>query len=329
MTTTSSSPPPLGITMGDAAGIGPEIIVRCFAQGLPAPAVVYGDAGTMRRAAALLGRNIEIIEIAGPGHARCAPGTIEVVACSPALPASLAPGKVDADAGRGAYDYLCTAIDDAMAGSIRGIVTAPLNKHSMHLAGIDQPGHTEILAERSGTADYAMMLANDELRVLLVTIHVALSQVPPLITPEAELRAIRLADRACRQMGVKRPRIAVAGLNPHAGEDGKFGREDIDVIAPAIAQARADGLEASGPWPGDTIFMRARRGEFDIVVAQYHDQGLIPVKYLGVDHGVNVTVGLPFIRTSVDHGTAFDIAWQGKADHASLMQAFNLALRMV
>lgn len=315
--------------MGDAAGIGPEIIVRCFAQGLPAPAVVYGDAGTMRRAAALLGRNIEIIEIAGPGHARCAPGTIEVVACSPALPASLAPGKVDADAGRGAYDYLCTAIDDAMAGSIRGIVTAPLNKHSMHLAGIDQPGHTEILAERSGTADYAMMLANDELRVLLVTIHVALSQVPPLITPEAELRAIRLADRACRQMGVKRPRIAVAGLNPHAGEDGKFGREDIDVIAPAIAQARADGLEASGPWPGDTIFMRARRGEFDIVVAQYHDQGLIPVKYLGVDHGVNVTVGLPFIRTSVDHGTAFDIAWQGKADHASLMQAFNLALRMV
>lgn len=329
MTTTSFSPPPLGITMGDAAGIGPEIIVRCFAQGLPAPAVVYGDAGTMRRAAALLGRNIEIIEIAGPGHARCAPGTIEVVACSPALPASLAPGKVDADAGRGAYDYLCAAIDDAMAGSIRGIVTAPLNKHSMHLAGIDQPGHTEILAERSGTANYAMMLANDELRVLLVTIHVALSQVPPLITPEAELRAIRLADRACRQMGVKRPRIAVAGLNPHAGEDGKFGREDIDVIAPAIAQARADGLEASGPWPGDTIFMRARRGEFDIVVAQYHDQGLIPVKYLGVDHGVNVTVGLPFIRTSVDHGTAFDIAWQGKADHASLMQAFNLALRMV
>jgi len=326
---TAQSASPLGITMGDAAGIGPEIIVRCFAQGLPAPAVVYGDAGTMRRAAGLLGQDVEIIEIAGPLQARCAPGTIEVVACSLALPAALAPGKVNADAGRGAYDYLCAAIDDAMAGRLRAIVTAPLNKHSMHLADIDQPGHTEILAERSGTADYAMMLANDELRVLLVTIHVALSQVPPLITPEAELRAIRLADRACRQMGVKRPRIAVAGLNPHAGEDGKFGREDIDVIAPAIAQAKAEGLEASGPWPGDTIFMRARRGEFDIVVAQYHDQGLIPVKYLGVDHGVNVTVGLPFIRTSVDHGTAFDIAWQGKADHESLMHAFNLALRMV
>ena len=326
---TAQSASPLGITMGDAAGIGPEIIVRCFAQGLPAPAVVYGDAGTMRRAAGLLGQSVRIVEIAGPLQARCAPGTIEVVACSRPLPASLAPGKVSADAGRGAYDYLCAAIDDAMAGRIRAIVTAPLNKHSMHLADIDQPGHTEILAERSGTTDYAMMLANDELRVLLATIHVALSQVPPLITPETELRAIRLADRACRQMGVARPRVAVAGLNPHAGEDGKFGREDIDVIAPAIAQARAEGLEVSGPWPGDTIFMRARRGEFDIVVAQYHDQGLIPVKYLGVDHGVNVTVGLPFIRTSVDHGTAFDIAWQGKADHESLMHAFNLALRMV
>lgn len=319
----------MGITMGDAAGIGPEIIVRCFAQGLPAPAVIYGDAGTMQRAAGVLGQDIEIVELDSPLQARYAPGTIEVMACSPALPASLTPGKVSADAGRGAYDYLCAAIDDAMAGRIRAIVTAPLNKHSMHLAGIDRPGHTEILAERSGTADYAMMLANDELRVLLVTIHVALSQVPQLVTPAAELRAIRLADRACRQMGIKRPRIAVAGLNPHAGEDGKFGREDIDIIAPAIAQARAEGLEASGPWPGDTIFMRARRGEFDIVVAQYHDQGLIPVKYLGVDHGVNVTVGLPFIRTSVDHGTAFDIAWQGKADHSSLMHAFDFALLMV
>jgi 4-hydroxythreonine-4-phosphate dehydrogenase len=315
--------------MGDAAGIGPEIIVRCFAQGLRAPAVVYGDAGAMRRAAGLLDQAIEIVEIASPLQARCAPGTLEVVACSLPLPAALAPGKVNADAGRGSYDYLCAAIDDAMAGRIRAIVTAPLNKYSMHLAGIDQPGHTEILAERSATTDYAMMLVNDELRVLLATIHVALSQVPPLITPEAELRAMRLADRACRQMGVARPRIAVAGLNPHAGEDGKFGREDIDVVAPAIAQARAEGLDASGPWPGDTVFMRARRGEFDIVVAQYHDQGLIPVKYLGVDHGVNVTVGLPFVRTSVDHGTAFDIAWQGKADHESLMHAFNLALRMV
>jgi len=319
---------PVGITMGDAAGIGPEIVVKACAQGLRAPAVVYGDAVTLRRAAGLLGAHIEVAEIASVHEARGGAGRIEVVACAAALPAGLLPGRVNAAAGRAAYDYLLAAIDDAQAGALRAIVTAPLNKHSMHLAGIDQPGHTEILAERSGTADYAMMLANDELRVLLVTIHVALSEVPARITPATELRAIRLADRACRQMGIERPRIAVAGLNPHAGEDGKFGREDIDVIAPAVAQARADGLEASGPWPGDTIFMRARRGEFDIVVAQYHDQGLIPVKYLGVDHGVNVTVGLPFVRTSVDHGTAFDIAWKGLADHASLVAAFDLALAM-
>jgi 4-hydroxythreonine-4-phosphate dehydrogenase len=325
---TTATALPVGITMGDAAGIGPEIVVKSFAQGLAAPTVVYGDAGAMRRAVELVGAPLRVVEIDGPAGALYAPGTIEVVRCSPALPADLAPGKVSAAAGRGAYDYLCAAIDDAMAGRIRAIVTAPLNKYAMQMAGIDQPGHTEILAERSRTKDYAMMLANDELRVLLVTIHVALSKVPGLITREAELRAMRLADHACRQMGVARPRVAVAGLNPHAGEDGKFGREDVDVIAPTIAAAKAEGLDVSGPWPGDTVFMRARRGEFDIVVAQYHDQGLIPVKYLGVDQGVNVTVGLPFVRTSVDHGTAYDIAWQGKADHSSLMAAFDLALKM-
>jgi 4-hydroxythreonine-4-phosphate dehydrogenase len=334
---------PVGITMGDAAGIGPEIIVKAYAEGLRAPAVVYGDAGTMRRAAALVGARLDVVEIAEVGDigraaatgaglsgttAAAEPAVLHVIQRSPPLPAGLAAGKVDAHAGRGAYEYLCAAIDDAMAGRIRAIVTAPLNKESMHAGGADYPGHTEILAERSGTRDYAMMLANDELRVLLVTIHVALARAIGMITVESELRAIRLAEQACRQMGVARPRVAVAGLNPHAGENGKFGREDIDIIAPAVAAARADGIDASGPWPGDTVFMRARRGEFDIVVAQYHDQGLIPVKYLGVDEGVNVTVGLPFVRTSVDHGTAFDIAWQGVADHASLVAAFDLALAM-
>lgn len=319
---------PVGITMGDAAGIGPEIIVKACAQGLRAPAVVYGDVSALRRAVGLLGARLEVIEIASPTRASGHPQRIEVIPASPPLPLDLLPGQSSAAAGQAAYDYLCTAIDDAQAGRIRAIVTAPLSKHSMHLAGIDQPGHTEILAERSNTADFAMMLANDELRVLLVTIHMALADVPKAITPQAEIRAIRLADRACRQMGIARPRIAVAGLNPHAGEDGKFGREDLDIIAPAIEQARAEGLDVSGPWPGDTIFMRARRGEFDIVVAQYHDQGLIPVKYLGVDQGVNVTVGLPFVRTSVDHGTAFDIAGKGIADHSSLVAAFDLALAM-
>lgn len=314
--------------MGDAAGIGPEIVVKACAQGLRAPAVVYGDAGALRGAAQTLGARLEVIEIAHAGAATGTPGQIEVIACRDPLPPDLPLGQASAAAGQAAYDYLCAAIDDALAKRIRAIVTAPLNKHSMHMAGIDRPGHTEILAERSNTTDFAMMLANDELRVLLVTIHMALADVPAAITPEAELRAIRLAHRACRHMGIEQPRIAVAGLNPHAGEDGKFGREDLDIIAPAIERARAEGLDASGPWPGDTVFMRARRGEFDIVVAQYHDQGLIPVKYLGVDQGVNVTVGLPFVRTSVDHGTAFDIAGRGIADASSLVTAFDLALRM-
>ncbi|ANN67799.1 4-hydroxythreonine-4-phosphate dehydrogenase PdxA [Bordetella bronchialis] len=318
---------PVGITMGDAAGIGPEIVVQALAQGLAAPAIVYGDAGTLRRAAQLLGARLDIEEIPSAAQASPRAGAIQVVACHPPLPV-LPPGQVHAQAGRAAYEYVCAAIDDAMAGRIRAIVTAPLNKASMHAGGIDYPGHTEILAERSGTRDFAMMLANRELRVLLVTIHVALADVFARITKEAELRAIRLAHAACRRMGIDRPRVAVAGLNPHAGEEGKFGREEIDIIAPAIQEARREGLDASGPWPGDTIFMRTRRGDFDIVVAQYHDQGLIPVKYLGVEEGVNVTVGLPFVRTSVDHGTAFDIAWQGVADPTSLVTAFDLALAM-
>lgn len=323
-----NTPPPVGITMGDAAGIGPEIVVKACAQGLNAPCVVYGDAGALRRAAGALGARLKITEIAHADLASGDAGRIEVIACGGALPPDLPFGQVNAAAGRAAYEYVCAAIDDAQAGRIRAIVTAPLNKQSMHEAGIDYPGHTEILAERSGTDDFAMMLANDELRVLLVTIHLALADVMERITPEAELTAMRLADRACRQMGIAHPRVAVAGLNPHAGEGGKFGREDIDIIEPAIRQARDEGIDASGPWPGDTVFMRARRGEFDIVVAQYHDQGLIPVKYLGVDHGVNVTVGLPFVRTSVDHGTAFDIAGKGVADQASLIAAFDLALAM-
>jgi len=328
---------PLGITMGDAAGIGPEIVVKLFAQGLPASAVVYGDAGTLRRTANRLGMAVVIEEIAEPpvppentasAIAAMPAGMIPVVACLPTLPDDLPPGRIDARAGRAAYDYVCAATDDALAGRLRAVVTAPLSKAAMQAAGIAYPGHTEILAERSGVCDYAMMLANDALRVLLVTIHIPLSSVPAAITPEAELLAIRLAHRACLHLGIARPRVAVAGLNPHAGEDGKFGREDIDVIAPAIAAARAEGVDASGPWPGDTVFMRARQGEFDIVVAQYHDQGLIPVKYLGIDEGVNVTVGLPFVRTSVDHGTAFDIAGRGIANPASLRAAVDLALTM-
>jgi 4-hydroxythreonine-4-phosphate dehydrogenase len=242
------------------------------------------------------------------------------------LPDDLPIGQVDARAGRASYDYVVRAIDEAVAGNIGAIVTAPINKEAMKLGGLNYPGHTEILAERTGTDKFAMMLANDELRVILVTIHVSLRDAIDLVTENSVFRTIELAHWAGKAYGIASPRVAVAGLNPHAGENGMFGREDLDIIAPAISRAQEVGINASGPWPGDTIFMRARRGEFDIVVAQYHDQGLIPVKYLGIDNGVNVTIGLPFIRTSVDHGTAFDIAGQGKADHSSLRYAFDQAL---
>lgn len=322
---------PLAMTMGDAAGIGPEIIIKLHDKGLAAPCVVYGDTGALRRACALLNAPLDIIELseqdALTGHFQQA-GCLFVRPTSPALPAHLPYGVVDARAGRAAVQALEMAIDDAMTGRVRAIVTAPLNKESMHAAGIDYPGHTEILAERSNTPHVAMMLVNDQLRVILATIHIALAEVSPALTQALELRTIELAALACRAMGIASPRVAVAGLNPHAGEQGKFGREDLDIIAPAVAQARAKGIDASGPWPGDTVFMRARKGEFDICVAQYHDQGLIPIKYLGIDEGVNVTVGLPFVRTSVDHGTAFDIAGRGLADPSSLLTAFNLALSL-
>lgn len=324
------TPMPVGITMGDAAGIGPEIIAKLFAAGLPHPSVVYGDAGILDATITRLGLEAALkIELAStPGEAAFRPGVIPVINRWQALPGALAIGQVSPLAGRAAYEYLCHAIDDAQTAGLRAIVTAPLHKKAMQLAGIDQPGHTEILAQRTGTDQYAMMLANPQLRVILVTIHVPLAQVSSLITYEAELATLRLAHRACLQAGIAQPRVAVAGLNPHAGEDGRFGHEEVDVISPAIAQARAEGIDATGPWPGDTVFMRARLGEFDIVVAQYHDQGLIPVKYLGVEQGVNVTVGLPFVRTSVDHGTAFDIAGQGIADPASLRAAYDMALSM-
>jgi 4-hydroxythreonine-4-phosphate dehydrogenase len=321
---------PIGFTMGDAAGIGPEIIVKLFADGLHQPALVYGDAGILDTTITRLGLadKLTIELISDPEHATHHPGVLAVLNRWQALPADLPPGQLNPLAGRGSYEYLSHAIDDALAGKLRASVTAPLNKKAMQAGGMDYPGHTEILAERSGTEHYAMMLANPDLRVILVTIHVALSEVSRLVDIDTELKTIRLAHQACLQAGIVKPRIAVAGLNPHAGEEGRFGQEEIQVISPAIEQAQTEGLDVSGPWPGDTVFMRARRGEFDIVVAQYHDQGLIPVKYLGVDEGVNVTVGLPFVRTSVDHGTAFNIAGQGIADHSSLRAAYDMALAM-
>lgn len=322
---------PIAITMGDPSGIGPEIIVKLAADPARpgADLIVVGDAGILGRAAASLGRPLEIVRIEHAGQALAAPsGRLSVWQPGPDLPDDLPVGRVDARSGAAAFSYVQSAIDLALAGEVRAVVTAPLNKAAMAAAGIAYPGHTEILADRCGVADFAMMLANDELRVLLVSIHLALKDAIAAVTPEAELRAIRLAHAAAKSFGIDEPRIAVAGLNPHAGEGGLFGQEDHDIIAPAVETARLEGIDASGPWPGDTVFMRARRGEFDVVVAQYHDQGLIPVKYLGVDEGVNITVGLPFVRTSVDHGTAFDIAGQGIANPASLACALKQAIAM-
>ncbi len=318
----------LAITMGDPAGVGPEIILKLFKDTPPANCVVYGDPDWLAQTARMLGYEL-VIESLGSPNAPLSLQTLPVYRACDAVPSDLSLGHVSAIAGKVAYQCVKSAIDDALDGKVRGMVTAPLNKHAIHSAGFDFPGHTEILSHRCGDIPVAMMLANDVIRVVLVTIHIPLSRVAQTISIELELQAMRLAFQACVALGVPNPRVAVAGLNPHAGESGKFGHEEQTMIEPAIKQARGLGIDASGPWPGDTIFGRARQGEFDVVVAQYHDQGLIPVKYLGLDQGVNVTIGLPFVRTSVDHGTAFDIAGQGIASAASLKQAVDMARALI
>jgi 4-hydroxythreonine-4-phosphate dehydrogenase len=327
---------PVAVTMGDACGIGPEIVLKACAA-LAAtpdapPLVVYGDPGVLGRQARTLGLPLEVVRIERPGDAPAPPAggrlAVRVVACSE-LPADLPVGRVDARAGAAAHAAVVAASRAAIAGEVGAIVTAPIHKEALAAAGVKHPGHTEILAEVAGVPDVRMMLVNDELRTLLVTIHVPLRAAIDAITREAVRDTIAIADAGLKRLGVARPRIAVAGLNPHAGEGGLMGREEIEVIAPAIADARAAGIDATGPWPGDTVFMRARGfRDFDVVVAMYHDQGLIPVKYLGLDTGVNVTVGLPFVRTSVDHGTAFDLAGRGVADPRSLLAAIELALTL-
>ncbi|MEU6122537.1 4-hydroxythreonine-4-phosphate dehydrogenase PdxA [Streptomyces sp. NPDC047123] len=316
---------PLAVSMGDACGIGPEITLKaCADPSRTAPVVVIGDPGVLTRADRFAGTGLAVRPIPSVDRAAHTPGTVDVLAESD-LPADLPWGALDARAGAASFRYVRRGALLALRGEVRALVTAPINKEALRLGRIPHPGHTEILADLSGTTDFAMMMANDELRVVLVTVHRSLRTAIDALDTERELAVIRLAHRALLRGGRAAPRIAVAGLNPHAGENGMFGREDVDVIAPAVAAARHEGIRASGPWPADTVFMRARAGEFDAVVAQYHDQGLIPVKYLGIEHGVNITLGLPFVRTSVDHGTAFDIAGLGSADPTSLLTALRHA----
>jgi 4-hydroxythreonine-4-phosphate dehydrogenase len=286
--------PRIGITVGDPAGIGPEIA---------------------RKAA----DDPRVRDVCDPVF--YGPHTDTDVSRFP-------PGVLSADAGRAAYDAIVRAVADAASGAIDAIATAPINKEAFALAGLPWKGHTDLLAHLTGTPRVAMMFYADALRVVLATIHVALADVPRLITRDLLEFTIELTARELPGFGFERPRLALAGLNPHAGEHGVIGGEEDDVMRPAVEACRARGIEVTGPWPADTIFVRASRGEFDAVIACYHDQGLIPVKLLAFGEAVNVTLGLPIVRTSVDHGTAFDIAGRGTADPSSLIGAVRLAARL-
>ena len=318
----------MAVTMGDPSGIGPEIIAKMFIRRPDQRLwLLVGDPLVMEHAFASLGADVPVRSISSVGDAMFDGIGLDVLASSN-LDAIPPVGKVSAVSGQAAFSAIVTAIKLAREGSVRGIVTAPINKEALSAAGHCYPGHTEILAEYGGGVRVAMMLANDEIRTVLVTIHCSLADAIRRADFAAQMTAIRLANAGALALGIANPRVAVAGLNPHAGEGGLFGDEEITIIGPAIEAARTEGIDASGPWPGDTVFMQARTGRFDIVVAQYHDQGLIPVKYMGVERGVNATLGLPFVRTSPDHGTAFDIAGSGTADPSSLEYAFDSALKL-
>ena len=330
---------PLLISMGDACGIGPEIVVKAFARGLADGCCVIGDVAVLRRAVRQSGLGLAVAQLEQVGEP-VPPNCLPVWQPNDMPPglADLPMGRINAQAGAAAARCIEQAVQQILAGHAAGLVTAPIHKEALHAAGVPYPGHTEMLqalmARDGALPPVRMMLANPELRTVLVSIHVALRQAIELVTFERVLETLRIAHHAAAAWGQVSPRIAVAGLNPHAGEGGLFGDEELRVIAPAILAARELGIDASGPFAPDTVFMRARHtaqhpGEFDLVVAMTHDHGLIPVKYLGVEQGVNVTLGLPLVRTSPDHGTAFDIAGSGLADPSSLAVAIQMARRLV
>jgi len=322
--------PRIAVTMGDPAGIGPEIVAMAHARPEIFSAckpVVYGDVEILRRAAAVVGASLEIVP-AGTGR-EPGPGRIAVLPLSSLSPQEVPFGKLTAAGSRAMAEYIRAAATDVLAGRAAAVVTCPITKEGLKLAGVPHPGHTEFLAEMCGGAEVVMMLAGERLRVALATIHVSLRRALELLSPAVIERTIRITDAFFRKyMGRKSPRIAVAGVNPHAGEGGLFGDEEATMVAPAVAACRGAGIDATGPYPPDTVFYRAWRGEFDVVVAMTHDQGLIPLKLVHFEDGVNVTMGLPVIRTSVDHGTAYDIAGKGTAGPESLLAAIRMAAEM-
>ena len=328
-----SEKPLIAITMGDPCGVGPEIIVTA----LQSPDVaktcvpfVIGDRSAMERALVVCGSALTIHLITSLDDASLAPhGSIPLLELSRLPEADFVYGQPTEVSGDAAYRYICAAARLCLDRRVAAMVTAPISKEAMKRAGHDYPGHTELLAELCGSDDFVMMLAGDVLRVSLVTIHEALADIPRLITFEQVLKTIRItAAGVARLTGRPRPRLAVLALNPHCGEGGMFGSEEREIIAPAIQAARAEGIDAVGPFSADTLFYFAGQGAYDGVVAMYHDQGLIPLKMLHFDDGVNITLGLPIIRTSVDHGTAYDLVGTGRASEKSILAAIRMAVRM-
>ncbi|MGI9517916.1 MAG: 4-hydroxythreonine-4-phosphate dehydrogenase PdxA [Pirellulaceae bacterium] len=347
MSEENTNPSLIAITMGDPAGIGPEIIAKAWSQMALDDEhrfVVVGCGNCLRRAIRQLGLDLDVSDVDSPEHAREVNSTaIPCYSTGPAQAADVVPGEIDAVAGRAAFEYLSAAIEATRAGQTDAIVTCPIHKTAMLQAGYNMPGHTEILAERCGVSDFAMMLyipagqqvgAEIGLGVVHTTLHQSLRSALDELSASGILSKIKLAHEfasaSLQQLGmVRRPRIAVAALNPHAGEAGHFGKEEIEIIAPAVELARNLDIDCRGPLPCDTLMGRAVAGEFDMVVAMYHDQGHIALKLLGMHKAVNVTLGLPIIRTSVAHGTAFEIAGTGNADCTSLLRAIDVAKRLV
>ncbi len=321
--------PLLLFTLGDVAGIGPEIIAKAWPQlhNLCRP-VVVGDSRWLQRGLELIQSPARVRRVEQPAEVEPSPDLVPCLSGSDQDLSRVEPGRVSAAAGRAAYDFLCRAIDLAKVGAADGIVTAPLHKEGLHAAGLPYPGHTEILAERCGVREFAMVLAVPGLAVAHVTLHMALRDVFRHLSRAAVLEKIHLLDGLLRRLLGRQPRLAVAALNPHASDGGLFGDEEAKLIAPAVADARTEGFNVTGPIPADTLFARAKQGEFDGVVAMYHDQGHIALKLFGVGRAVNISAGLPIVRTSVAHGTAYDIAGRGIADASSLVEAARVAAKL-
>ena len=325
--------PVLAITLGDPCGVGPEIILKALRRDDVYAAcrpLVVGDRRILERAAAWAGATDMVFDpVDNPECGQYQPGKITLLDLANADPAECPPGQLSAAAGRAAAGYVITACDLALAGAVEAVVTAPLNKEALKMGGIAFPGHTELLQHRTGAEKVSMLLASEKLRVIHVSTHVALEEAIRSVTRARVEAVIALAQEACAALGVASPRIGVAGLNPHAGENGLFGTQEQQEILPAVQASRQKGFTVSDPLAPDTVFLRAVQGEFDVVVAMYHDQGHIPMKLLAFDSGVNISIGLPIIRTSVDHGTAFDIAGKGTASENSLLAAIAAAVQLV